>query len=312
LLASQKTYQQMEANARREARRAAPVLWFYACCALRWRGVKDIAMALPGRLPLRAALHARGFTLIELLVVIAIIGILAALMMAAVQAAREAARRTQCLNNLKQIGLALHQYHDAYGTFPPGGIEPRPLWPKGRQFAWSAMVLPHLEQANVKQSIDFTKPFDDPANAAVAATIIETYLCPSSNRPSPLRQGRGACDYGGIYGERITGPNNPPKGVMLYDRSIAIRDILDGTSTTLMVSEDSSFLDGQWINGRNVFDQAYAINRAPSFENDIRSLHPGGANGLYCDGSARFLEETMPMRVLAAICTRAGSEIATE
>lgn len=262
--------------------------------------------------PARSPRVRSGFTLVELLVVIAIIGILTALLMAAVQAAREAARRAQCLNNLRQIGLALHLYHDAYKVFPPGGIEPRPMWPKGRQFAWSAMLLPHLEQGNLKQAIDFRRPFDDPVNAAAAATVVDTYLCPSTRRSSPLRQGRGACDYGGIYGERITSPNNPPKGAMLYDRAIALLEITDGASSTLIVSEDSSFLDGQWINGRNVFDQAYPINRAPAFENDIRSLHPGGANGLYCDGSARFLEQTMPMPILAAICTRAGRELALD
>ncbi len=73
---------------------------------------------------------------------------------------------------------------------------------------------------------------------------------------------------------------------MLYDRAIAIAEITDGTSNTLIIAEDGEFADGQWINARNVFDQAYAINRAPAFENDIRSKHPGGANGLFCDGSA--------------------------
>ena len=257
-------------------------------------------------------LPARGFTLVELLVTIAVIGILMALLMTAVQAAREAARRSQCLNNLKQMGLAIQLYHDVHGVLPPGGLEPRPLWPKGKQYAWSAFILPQLEQANVQQTIDFRRPFDDPANAAIAAQVIDIYLCPSTPRGSPLRQGRAACDYGGIYGERITSPNNPPKGAMLYDRALRMADILDGASQTLIVSEDSGFIDGQWINGRNVFDQAFAINRAPSFENDIRSLHPGGANGLFCDGSARFLEQTMDMKVLAAICTRAGREVALE
>jgi prepilin-type N-terminal cleavage/methylation domain-containing protein/prepilin-type processing-associated H-X9-DG protein len=254
----------------------------------------------------------RGLSLIELLVVIAVIGILVTLLLPAVQASREAARRTQCYSNLHQIGIALHHYHGTYRSLPPGGIEPRPMWPDGRQFAWSAFLLPFIEQATLAREIDFSVPFDDPANALAASRIVKTYLCPTTPRSSPLHKGRGACDYGGMYGERITSRNDPPKGVMLYDRAIQFREIRDGTSTTLAIAEDSNFPDGQWINGRNVFDQAFAINKAPSFENDIRSLHPGGANGLFSDGSARFLSETMELKILAAICTRAGGEIVGE
>lgn len=257
--------------------------------------------------------HRRAFTLVELLVVIAIIGILIALLLPAVQAAREAARRMSCSNNLRQIGIGLHHYHDAHGCFPPGGIERRDAMnPKGRQIAWSAFLLPFVEQKAIYDTIDFGKAFDSAANAPAAAMVIPLYLCPSVPRASDLVQGRGACDYGGIYGERITGPNAPPKGVMLYDRAIRIRDITDGTSTTLAVSEDSGWQDGQWINALNVFDQAYPINQAPAFENDIRSKHPGGANGLFCDGSVRFLKETVPLPTLAAICTREGNEVVGE
>ena len=96
---------------------------------------------------------------------------------------------------------------------------------------------------------------------------------------------------------------------MLYNKTISMQDIQDGTSNTLIIAEDSDFTDGQWINGRNLFDQAFAINAAPEFENDIRSKHPNGANALFCDGSTRFLSEAMELEVLAAICTRAGREV---
>ena len=105
---------------------------------------------------------------------------------------------------------------------------------------------------------------------------------------------------------------------MLYDRAMQISDILDGTSNTLIVAEDSASADGQWINGLNIFDQAYPINLSPNPamgiypENEIRSDHPGGANGLLCDGSARFLFQQMDLKTLAAICTRAGGEITGE
>lgn len=263
----------------------------------------------------------RGFTLVELLVVIAIIGLLTSLLLPAVQAAREAARRSACTNNLRQIGIGLHNYHQALGCFPPGGIEHRSMInPKtgklygtaGRQLAWSLFLLPYVEQEALYRKVDTGKPFDAPENAEAAATILPLYICPSATTQRQLRQGRGPCDYGGIYGERITSPNNPPKGAMLYDRALTVADFTDGTSNTLIVSEDSDFRDGQWINGLNVFDQAYAINKAPAFENDIRSKHPGGANGLFTDASVRFLKETMDLSVLAAICTRAGGEVVSE
>lgn len=252
----------------------------------------------------------RGFTLVELLVVIAIIGILIALLLPAVQAVREAARRASCQNNLRQMGIGLHQYHETLGSFPPGGIEPRsPLMPNGRQLAWSVFLLPYVEQKSLYAQLDTGKAFDASENAHAAATLLTIYVCPSVPQGNQLQSGRAPCHYGGIYGERITSPNSPPKGVMLYDRSIRISEIRDGTSRTLVICEDSESQDGQWINGRNVFDQAFAINQAAAFENDIRSKHPGGANGLLCDGSVRFLAETMELTTLAAICTRAGGEV---
>lgn len=249
-----------------------------------------------------------GFTLVELLVVLAIIGILISLLLPAVQAVRETARRMQCQNHLHQIGIALHNYHAAHRMFPPGGLEVRPQWRRGKQLAWSAFVLPFLEESATYERIDFNYAFDHPVNADVAATTIETYLCPSTPRLSTLQRGRGATDYGGIYGERIVSTNDPPRGVMIHERAIRFRDITDGTARTLVVSEDADFPDGQWINAWNLFDQAFSINRAPKFENDIRSMHPQGANGLFADGSVSFLNENIDLELLASLCTRNGGE----
>jgi prepilin-type N-terminal cleavage/methylation domain-containing protein/prepilin-type processing-associated H-X9-DG protein len=250
-----------------------------------------------------------GFTLIELLVVLAIIGALVGLMLPAVQRVREASARSKCLNNLRQIGLALHAHHTAQGKFPPGGVEWRPSGDTTRrQLAWSAFILPYLEQAALHRQLDLNTPFDSAQNASAAATVLPVYLCPSSRRDSPVVNGRGGCDYGGIFGERITSPNSPPKGAMIYDKAFRAVDIRDGTSTTLMIGEDTHWGEGQWINGANLFDQAFAINQAPPFENDLRSDHPGGVQVLFADGSARFLRETLELRTLAAICTRAGGE----
>ena len=96
---------------------------------------------------------------------------------------------------------------------------------------------------------------------------------------------------------------------MIYDQGISMRQIQDGTSNTLIVAEDSQFADGQWINGRNVFDQAFAVNAAPSWENDIRSEHFGGALAARADGSVVFLADSLDLNLLAAFCTRAGHEV---
>ncbi|NLF09534.1 MAG: DUF1559 domain-containing protein, partial [Pirellulaceae bacterium] len=196
------------------------------------------------------------------------------------------------------------------GSLPPGGIELIISKPGGRQYAWNAFILPFLEQRALYESIDFSLPYYHETNLPAAKTPLPVFICPSSPRAVTRLSGAlGATDYGGIYGERITGPNNPPKGVMLYDRAINFADIRDGTSFTLAVAEDTEHGAPQWISALNVFDQAYAINAAPAIENDITSRHPGGANGAFCDGSARFLADTMDLEILAAICTRAGGEI---
>jgi prepilin-type N-terminal cleavage/methylation domain-containing protein/prepilin-type processing-associated H-X9-DG protein len=257
----------------------------------------------------RAPHARRAFTLVELLVVIAIIGILVALLLPAIQAAREAARRTQCKNNLRQIGVAMHTFHDAQRKFPMGGLEWRPFGnTTKRQLAWSLFLLPYVEEQNLFKSIDCTKTFDHADNAAAAATVLNVYLCPSSRRTEQLPEGRGGCDYGGMYGERIVRPNSPPRGIMIYDKAYAARHVSDGLSKTIIVAEDSQFVDGQWINGKNLFDQAYAINAAPAGENDMRSEHGGGAQCALADGSVHFLREDIDLPTLAALCTRAEGD----
>jgi type II secretory pathway pseudopilin PulG len=250
-----------------------------------------------------------AFTIVELLVVIGIVGLLVSLLLPAVQASRESSRRTGCASNLRQIGLGLSAYHGAHRQFPVGCVEWRsPSNPTARQLAWSAYLLPFIEEAPLHRLLDTSQPFDSPRNAEAAATVVPLYLCPSSPRQSPLVDGKAACDYGGIYGERIASANNPPKGVMLIDAAVTYRQIRDGASKTLIVAEDSRFADAQWINGRNIFDQAFPINAAPAYENDIRSEHTGGAQGVMVDGSVHFFAEHLDLRTLAAICTRAGGE----
>jgi len=259
--------------------------------------------------------HALGFSLVELLVVIAVIGLLAGLLLPAIQSSRETARRMTCLNNLHQIGIGMLAFHDVQKHFPKGGVEMRMLrdadgnllYPLGVQLAWSAYILPYVELNSLARRIDFHKGFDSPENTKAAAEIVPLYLCPSNPRQSYLLSGRGVCDYGGIYGSRISpNTNNPPNGVMLYSSYVRIRDIIDGTSHTMMVSEDSWSPDMQWINGLNVFDVSAPINTAK--ENDLHSKHAHGVNGLMADGNARFISEDIDLGILSAICTRNGKE----
>ena len=177
-----------------------------------------------------------------------------------------------------------------------------------RQLAWSALILPHLEQAPLYDALNLFLPYDAPANTTGASTVLSVYLCPSVPRADNRNSGRGACDYGGMFGQRITGPNYPPNGLMLYDVAFPIAQVRDGTSQTIIIAEDGGFPDGQWINGLNIFDQAFPINQAPPFENDMASDHPGGAHALFADGSVHLLKDSTAARVVAALCTRAGGE----
>ena len=211
---------------------------------------------------------------------------------------------------MRQTGLALLNYHNAHKAFPVGCLEWRDLaHPANRQLAWSAYILPQLEEQSIYNMLDLNKAFDSADNAAGAARIVPVYICPTIRRDANVQLGRGMIDYGGIFGERITSPNDPPKGPMLLEVPVSIKQITDGTSKTMLVGENSDTSDGQWINGRNLFDQSpFPINSAPPYEDDLRSFHPGGVHALLADGSVHFIRETIDAKTLAALCTRAGGE----
>jgi prepilin-type N-terminal cleavage/methylation domain-containing protein len=220
-------------------------------------------------MPTYMLLRRRAFTLIELLVVIAIIAVLIGLLLPAVQKARVAADRTKCLNNLKQIGLALHNYHDTNKTFPPAyrfvlGSRPkrnpffdRPppgVWfmPNGPGWGWAALLLPYLEQAPLFSQIDLTLPVESPSSATVRTTQLPVYTCPSDRKTEVFTvlivQGRPLAQaatnsYAACFGALGLLGAAPDNGNGIFSRNshVSVTDIHDGTSNTIAIGERGAF-----------------------------------------------------------------------
>jgi prepilin-type N-terminal cleavage/methylation domain-containing protein/prepilin-type processing-associated H-X9-DG protein len=211
-----------------------------------------------------------GFTLIELLVVIAIIAVLIALLLPAVQQAREAARRTQSRNNLKQIGIALHNYHDAHKVFPAAYLantrhpsrDPNTFdGPNG--FAWGTMLLPYLDQAPLYNSIRTDLPCWAPQNASAVAINLPVFMSPSatnSNGPMIVRDGSGneLARFGRAHYVANAGQDEPwayqledysqiANGPMYRNSKIRTADVTDGLSNTIFIGEHSIVSDKTWV-----------------------------------------------------------------
>lgn len=301
----------------------------------------------------------RAFTLIELLVVVSIVGLLIALLLPAVQASREAARRAQCLNNLRQIGLALANYSSVYGVYPPGWIEQGPgldipAW------GWGARLLGFLEQSPLVAGDLLGQYFATRRTATVQTTTLAVFLCPSSPRGGLIETSVGQMgpfafaefapsNYVGSAGNR-----NPLYysqtcgGIFFYNSAVAAASITDGMSSTLLVGERSRDLSkATWsggflannctgpswpvqvcdlavtsftlsnagpamapgYTGSAVFPAIQVPNDRQPGPSGYRSMHPGGCNFLFCDGSARFVKQTVNPPVFAALATRAGGEV---
>jgi prepilin-type N-terminal cleavage/methylation domain-containing protein len=252
--------------------------------------------------------HARGFTLVEILVVIAIIGLLIGLLMPAVQASREAARRASCANNLHNQAIALHNYHDTHGRFPPGT-----KWTNGYATSWYLEVLPFLEQGNVSRAYDYSRPWSDPVNLATANTSLSVLRCPTS-----VVEFEGDSDYGGMSGSKLTAPSFETafnNGVLIDEvdpagRNMRFASITDGTSQTIAIAESSDRLpeEGRWIHGLNIFshDNGGVDSLDPG---EIFSRHPRVAVVAFADGSTRLLHSSIEPYVVGALCTRNLGEL---
>lgn len=209
----------------------------------------------------------KGFTLVELLVVIAIVGILIGLLLPAVQAARESARRTQCIDNLKQMGIACQNYHDAMRCLPPGYLaagayvdgqtDTTPGW------GWAAFLLPNMEQNTVYQSANFNFPIQHPVNATAVQTWLASYVCPSDILPGtpyalPNPSGSAAAPAAPASYAACTGSDAfevfaaTGDGVFYRNSGTRLAEILDGTTFTILVGERAfAISQGIWAGAMN-------------------------------------------------------------
>jgi hypothetical protein len=214
---------------------------------------------------------------------LACVPIMIALLLPAVQAAREAARRTQSQNNLKQMGLAAHNHHDAQMSFPTG------LYTEdgAALHSWQTEMLPYMEQAHLYSSLNLDAPWDDPANAPVFRNVIPTYLHPSEPTGQFAADGSAASHYS--LNSVLSVPNQPFKMSM----------ITDGTSNTIYAGEAAGSFKG-WGDPTNMRDPAQGINASPD---GFGSKSPGGANFILLDGSVRFISDSIDPGVLKALST---------
>ncbi|MEX0793702.1 MAG: DUF1559 domain-containing protein [Pirellulaceae bacterium] len=297
-----------------------------------------------------------AFTLVELLVVIAIIGVLVALLLPAVQQAREAARRMQCSNNLKQLALSLHNYSDSFKTFPPAGITTN-------QASWHVLILPYIEQTAIHAQFNFTQgEFIAAGKKEHGLNRITGFLCPSgtseftgwkhANAQVPVGSGIEpyTSHYIGIMGpsgtNAVTGQpylvtaqsighygGYGQQGALTFPKAGKFADFLDGTSNTFAIGEASWGTPSQpnttarnWVFGANGAFNTVVENRAfpgsknifypintnivSTFNNtSLGSLHPGGAQFGYADGSVGFVAETIDDGIYLSTASRDGGEV---
>ena len=284
---------------------------------------------LPGPVPVRPhrRLMRSGFSLVELFAVVAILGTLLSLLLPAVQRVRESSRRSQCVNNLKNMGAALANHESARRAFPPGcDMLPSTF------HAWSSFILPFMEERSLAGRIDYAKPWDDAAgNVDAAYFTVPGYVCPSGAVSYPGKQ-----DYFGIAGFGLGAEIDPANaarpvsewihsGILHmtdaeYPRGVRATQVLDGLAHTLLVAEaaDRGFdadasADraetshyGRWATISAFLLNTRVINKTRG--EAFFSKHPTGLNALFADGHVSFITEAVAPATLVAISTKAGGE----
>ncbi len=214
------------------------------------------------------------------------VGVMTALLLPAVQSAREAARRSQCVNNIKQIGLAMHNFHSANNSFPAAAIADKDGKPL---LSWRVAILPYIEQGELYNKFHLDEPWDSAHNKPLIAEMPKTYACPTRKNPEA-----GMTTYCGFTGDNA-----------FFEGAIApaLQTITDGTSNTLMVVESANPVI--WSKPDDLpFDPE---SKQPNF--GAGSPHPGGFNALFGDGSVRFLKRTIDAAVLKALISPHGGEV---
>ncbi len=276
--------------------------------------------------PRRVGLTRRsGFTLVELLVVIAIIGVLVALLLPAVQMAREAARRMQCTNHLRQYGLALHNYHDVMGKFPPAAA-----WDGNTNLTAAvncisafAILMPYYEQGNLQSQWDFKVNHNHATNLVPAGTPIKLMFCPS--RRNPMKNGNyAAADYALSAGTGYDQTANltEHKGMFNTNSNIRMADVTDGTSNTFAIGEkfvdqkNAAQTDGpayRWgyHSTRNTVSPMNAYPLSPWGDADVTfgSKHPGGANFVFTDGAVHYLPQNINLLLYQNLSNKADGVV---
>jgi prepilin-type processing-associated H-X9-DG protein len=257
--------------------------------------------------------------------------------MPAVQKVREAASRSQCMNNLRQIGLALHNYHDPFRHLPPSDT----TTPQ-RKHSWVAFILPFIEQSTLYNRYDFKANWFSPKNQQVVSAQLRLFQCPSvpiPDRTDPAFPSLPACgDYNatknvatGLVSIGLVPPTDL-RGVMMTNQTCRLTDITDGTSNTILIAEDAGrpqlytstavpggyAAGGGWADRRGPFTlSGSSLDGTMPFgpcsmnctnDNEIFSFHTGGANLLFADGSVQYLHQAINIRTMAALITRSGNE----